>query len=315
MKFVKLILNLIMFVFVLLLTWVAAFAVQWVLCVQTGNADNGYVPVSIKEDSVGYNDAFGYLGTSVQANYATYGNDEYQYYTFKYEVEEGQPEKTITADVRGPKYRCRNWFSWNWWKNSLGLWLDYGVDAVASVSAPIILPTSNIQQLQKYYGKQLYEFRDEINTNSKQTYGDTGLTYYEVAIAKLSEALLTDSEYTYAKWVDDYTLMYNYMFKIAKYNATMEVTNENDELEVVPVYESYYNKFIGSDGQPKTSIYLLYYTIILSLIISLWIVHQYPVVTTQNEFGEVEVSGGLFRRKRNKEKKRHFFHRKHKKDN
>jgi len=303
MRLVKLILNTIMFAVVLLLIWVAAYGVQWALCVQTGNADNGYVPISLKEDSVGYNDAFGFLGTSVSGNYASYSNDDYESYTFVYQLNEEEPNKTITADVRGPKYRVRNWLSWGWWKNSVGLWLDYAVDAVASVGSPIVLPTMNVQQLQHYYGKQLYEFKDEINNKSKQTYGETGLTYYEVAIAKLSEALLTDSEYTYSKWVDEYTVMYNYMFKIAKYNATKIVVDENGVEQEEYIYAPYVKKFINSEGQPKTSIYLLYYTIILSLIVALWIVHQYPITTEQNEFGEVEVRGGLFRRHKKKERK------------
>lgn len=307
MKLLNFIIRIGEFVILLFLLLIAAFGVQWVLCVQTGDSSNGYTVWSVNETSVGYNDAFGYLGTSVKANYSTYGNSEYQTYTFVYDGENG---KQVTADVRGPKYRCRNWIGWSWWKTYPGLWLDYAVDAVASVGAPIFLPTSNIYQLQHYYGKQLYEFEDEINEKSKKTYGDTGLTYYQVAIAKLTDAIDVNSDYTYDQWVDDYQVMYNYLFKIAKYNAvTTGVDEEGNEIQV-KIYENYYNKFITEDGQLKTSIYLMYYTIILGIIVAIWGTKQFPRWAQVNDNGELELKGG--NRPNNPRKKRHFFRHHHK---
>ena len=292
MKFVKFILNTLMFCLLTICSFLVCCGVSWSLSLQTKSNDTGFVFWSSQETSVGLNDAIGFWGDSVQANYATYKKQDFSKKIFVVDPEgitikvngEEVVIKEITANVAGPKFRCRNWIPWNWYKNSIGLWLDYAVDAVTAVCSPILLPTLNVKDLERFYGKELIDFRQEIDEKiPNQSH------YYEDAVEALYNA---QSGEAYAQWVDKYPVMYDYMFKIAKYNSV-------DDQEV-PIYAKYYTKFVGEDRIMNSSVVLLYYTILIDLIVSLWIVIQYPIAIKQLDDGTSEASGGLIKRRKKK---------------
>lgn len=313
MKFVKFLLNTLQFFVLLICSFFICTLVSGTLSLQTKQNTTGFVFWSSQETSVGLNDAIGFWGDSVQANYTTYSKDENMDFSKKEFVvagEEGLLVKdfdtgemvtihTIRADVSGPKYRCRNWLSWNWYKDSIGIGLDYAVDAVTAVASPILLPTMNVKNVERFYQKDLYEFREEIGNASKAH----GSHYYEDAIESLYNC---KTEEDYDQWVDNYKVMYDYMFKIGKYNALDSEGNY--------IYGHYYNKFIGEDRVMNSSVVLLYYTILIDIIISIWVVYQYPIAIKQLDTGEMEASGGMIKKK----KKNGFWKRikrKHKNDN
>lgn len=269
MKFVRFILKSLMFCIMLVCTFVVCAIVSMTLSLQTKEETTGFKIWSIAEDSVGLNDAVGFWGTTIEANYATYKESTYSDKEFvvstegitikDFDTNEDVVIYSIRADVAGPKFRCRNWISWSWYKASVGKVLDYGVDAVASLASPVLLPTMNVKNVERYYGKTLLDFKDEIAENKKAH----GAHYYEDAIEALYNCS-TDADY--GKWIDEYTVMYDYMFKIAKYNAVDKDGNL--------IYEKYFNKFVGEDRVMNSSVVLLFYTILIDIIISIWLVKQ-----------------------------------------
>ena len=299
MKFVRFLLKSLMFFIILICTFIACCVVSWTLTIQTKESTTGFVIWSVKDDSVGMNDAIGYWGTTIKANYSTYKKELYEKKEFLISEEgitiqdfdTGEEIKiyTIRADVAGPKFRCRNWLPWTWYKNSVGKGLDYAIDAVAALTSPILLPTMNIKNLEKFYGKQLIDFKDEIAKSKKAA----GIHYYEDAIQALYNCADDDD---YGKWVDNYPLMYDYMFKIAKYNAL--------DSDGEPIYGKYFNKFVGEDRMMNSSVVLLYYTILIDLIISIWMVTQLSDDYLTQKFGYSSGNGqpnqakkpGLFKR-------------------
>ena len=48
----------------------------------------------------------------------------------------------------------------------------------------------------------------------------------------------------------------------------------------------------------NSSVVLLYYTILIDIIISIWVVCQYPITIKQLDTGEMEASGGMIKRKK-----------------
>ena len=297
MKFVRFLLNTLQFIILLIGSFFICTLVSTTLSLQTKQNTTGFVFWSMKDTSVGINDAIGFWGDTIQANYTTYSKDkDYDFSQREFVVagEEGLQVKdfdtgemvtiyTISADVAGPKYRCRNWIPWNWYKESVGMWLDYGIDAIAAVSSPILLPTMNVKNVEHFYQKDLYEFREEIGNASKAH----GSHYYEDALEALYNCKTEDDYY---QWVDNYKVMYDYMFKIGKYNAKDDKGNY--------IYEYYYNKFIGEDKVMNSSVVLLYYTILIDIIITIWVVIQYPITIKQLDTGEMEASGGMIKRKK-----------------
>lgn len=308
MKFVKFLLNTLQFVILLCVAFLACSVISASLSLQTKNNSTGFVFWSNHETKVGLNDAIGFWGDSIEANYTTYSKDENADFSrkrFTVAGEEGLTIKdfttgemvtihTITADVAGPKYRTRNWLNWIWYKESVGLWLDYGIDAIAAAASPVLLPTMNVKNLEKFYQKDLCDFREEILTDHKSL----GTHYYEDAIEALYNLETIDDYY---RWADDYKVMYDYMFKIAKYNAKDKDGNY--------IYEKYYNKFVGEDKVMNSSVVLLYYTIIVDIVVAAWIVYQYPITIKQMDTGDLEASGGMIK----KRKRRHLFQRKRRK--
>ena len=80
MKFVRFLLKSLMFFIILICTFIACCVVSWTLTIQTKESTTGFVIWSVKDDSVGMNDAIGYWGTTIKANYSTYKKELSKYW-------------------------------------------------------------------------------------------------------------------------------------------------------------------------------------------------------------------------------------------
>lgn len=286
MKFVRFLLNSLMFCGVLFITFLGSYFTSWALTAQTGETHAQIAIVNNSENNkVSYQDAITFWGTEIGENFK---ND--------------------------PKYRSRNWFGWEWWKDYPGYGLDYATDIIVGVVSPVVVPLWNVNQVKEYYIEDFYydsnyetvplestipyikEYHAaEIDKRKGTGYTELALNAFEVTL------MSSDAEVfmSYDQWVDEYPTVYEYMFRTAKYN----VVNEDGR----KAYENIYNKFISTINGERiinTGVYILYLNIYIDIAFSLWVVIQYPIRLKQNEFNEVEVDSGFLNRRKRKKQKR-----------
>lgn len=284
MKFVKFVLNTILFAAIIFFMSLMSYGVSWILTAQSGE-DTASINLVNTEDSkaASYQDAFTWYVVEIKSNF----EDE-------------------------AKYRVRNWVSWEWYKTSVGYGIDVAVDKVVAVCSPIVLPLWNISQLQKYYivdytyisseDVQPYsstikyvegKFAEEIDAKHVTGYTETALKSYETQVKT--------GEITFGAWVDNYPDVYETMFRIAKYNrGNAEGKN----------FEKMFNKLITTDYDGSRhinpSVYVLYINIVIDIIVSVWFLNNNHIVLERDRAtGEIIAGGGLkFFRKRNRRKRR-----------
>lgn len=334
MKLVKWFLNLLYFAILLCGMFIVSLGCNFLVSVQTGESDSSFVVYSMSETSYGINDAITFIGDNIKTNYKLYSNsDDINYSSAMFVIEYGENEKPIEIsgtdgtyeidalylDIKGPKARVSNWFSWEWWSTYPGSWLDYGVDFVASVTSPVVLPSYNAANLAKFYNPDMQPgdplvLTDELTTDLAKKYGKDYVTraVQDLYAVQTDSVLPGSAITTYHKWIKAYSHFYDYMFKIAKYNAL----SKDENGDYYKVYEKYYNKIVvnkdGTDDRRLNSnVNALYYTLLLDALGAGFVIWQYPITTETEDDGKVKVKGGLFRRRHGRKKAGGFFRRKH----
>lgn len=323
MKFIKWFLNLIYYCILICGMFVASLGCNFLISVQSGESDSTFVVWSMNETSYGINDAFEFIGNNVQTNYKLYSNDEtidYSSAMFVVEYEEGEKpieiqkaDEVIQIDslylnIQGPKARARNWFSWEWWAEYPGYWIDYVIDFVASIGSPIFLPVYNAANLAKFYNPEMEPgdplvLTTEITDELARKYGPDYVTRaIQDLYAVQTESFLPGSSITtYHKWTKAYSHFYSYMFNIAKYNAL----TRDSEGNYIKAYEKAYNKIVVNkdgvdDRRVNPNVISLYYTLVLSALGAAFVVWQFPITTEADDEGRVQVKNGLFRKRRHR---------------
>ena len=233
------------------------------------------------------------------------------------------------------KYRIRNWFGWDWWKNGMG-WADTALDVTIAAVKPIVVPVAQMNAVREYYrlpGDPMYsesqkadilgkfESKEDLVNDALYelyfVYGK-GFSKDSIALTKIDGVTpLTEAykeEYDshadlraafygnerradYNHWVDEKgnKVLWNHQWKLKKYNCGE--------------YDKYFKKFIHNadtiDARTiKTPAVMLYYQQYVALIVALIFVIKYPI----NLF-RMDVESGpntkrrLFGRQPRKEKK------------
>lgn len=280
MGVVKFIVYLLLTIVTLCVVCVAQVGVYSALTAQTKDEDARiYLVTDVNEDNVSYVDSFRFWGTDLKTN-------------FNFE----------------PKYRVRNWLPWEWWKESM-YYIDYPVDVVVGAAKPFILPMTQVNEMKNYYDPESnvdsmdYEYwASELVNNERfqeiEEKIDTkkGTGYTELAVNDLL-VRVQNGDVSFHKWVDEYDIVYTEVFKLIKYNQL----DENGQ----KVYANMYNKFIDENGDIKTSVYVMYFQVYISIILTIYILTQIPLSFDVGEEGEAKVKGSFFVRRKRKKKDKH----------
>ena len=255
MKLVRIICNILLFIVVACGISMTQIAVYNVTAAQSSDVTAVHI-IPQGDESVAYFDKFGFWGTDIK-----------------------------TGFQQEPKHRVRNLFGG--WQGMW--WADVALDFTIAATKPILVPIAQVNGLKNYYGKTINS--EEYETYLLHVYGDeekANNAIYELYVIfgegyEEAETIdgepISDWEYTgkwevgdkYNKWVRKNKKLYNTNWKLKKYN------NES--------YDRYFSKFIieseTGERHIKVAAVVLYYTQIVSLIISLVFVIKYPIFIGQ----------------------------------
>lgn len=263
MKFLRFIVNLLFFVIIFIGISVLQVGVYDVVAAQSPDVYAIHI-ASGNEESVDYLDGFGFWGTDIKTSYE-----------------------------QEPKYRVRNWFSWNWWKKGMK-WADSATDITIATVKPIFVPIAQVNALKNYYGKSITDenikaamdkkySEDELNNALyelyviyNEGYGECKIivngveiniseySYDSEKLIELDAAIEKNGkEQEYARWVKNNKVLFNQTWKLKKYNCG--------------AYDKYAKKFLTPDGHIKTAVITLYYQQFVSLILALVFIVKYPI--------------------------------------
>lgn len=277
MGIVKVIVYMLLSIVTLFVVCLAQVGVYSALTSQTkDNEARIYFVSDASDENVSYIDAFRFWGTDLKTN-------------FEHE----------------PKYRVRNWLPWDWWKNSMVV-LDYPVDVVVGAVKPIILPMTQVNEMNKYFDPEsdmnstsYYEWGLELVENERyQTIEDAiddkkGAGYTELAVNEML-VRVANGDITFSAWVDEYDIVYTEIFRLIKYNQVDSAGKK--------IYADMYYKFINEDGDIKTAVYVMYFQIYISVILTIYILTQIPLAFDIGDEGEARVKGSIFTRRKRKRK-------------
>lgn len=192
-----------------------------------------------------------------------------------------------------PKYRIRNWVGAEWWKNGMS-WADTGLDIIAGITKPILVPIAQVNAVRVFRGKNINDFneyfvniiyKDETAYNNalyeqfvifKDFVGEnvpgevkttTGLPIEEYEYTG-DYSIENPTKYDYSKWLVKNKQLYNNTWKLNKYNSE--------------VYGQYFEKFliedeISGERHIKPAAIVLYYQQTVSIILAALFVMKYPI--------------------------------------
>ena len=291
MKLAKFLLNCLLFV----ITFVIMIAAQWgvssLLCLEAGS-DVEKINFKRTEEEVSYFDVPTFLVEDLKTGYAT---EEF--------------------------HSIRNWFKWEWWKNGMR-WADIALTKVVVTFKAVFLPVADIDDLREnhiegyqeewseyynwHYILESDEYIKSIGLDPEKIHNEgyneldedysTYLNYYLSPIWACSTSnpeMLTQSDF-----VDEYADQYRFIRLATHFNTE--------------AMQTYYNKFIDSDGDIKFSTISVYMQILVAFIFSCWFLHNNKFKLRRNEeTDENEVEGGYkgfnlpgFKKKKKKDKKK-----------
>ena len=295
MKIIRLFLNILLFGFVFCITTAASIGVYSAISYQSSD-DYAIIEFPTNDENVSYVDSVLYWYDDISTN-------------------------IVQTDEVDTKMRVADWFDWQWWKNSMKYVDMYFVDPVVDLFKPIILPISCIEEIRMYYGKDISDFEDYINRDTKSVtdfaamsamYFGVSVGFDESGVNKINSADLEENRNAFSLEVlmrdndengitdlfdvsGHYDYYYQLLYKLDKYNQV----DENG----TPVYEKYFNKFIFEDAAGrhiKSSVYSLYVIELVALFFAIFFVFQNPIALHRNEAGFTEFKAPIrgFGRKR-----------------
>ena len=279
MRFLRVICNILLFIFIFLTASVIQITVYDIYAIQSEDVDGIHV-ISPSTDDVSVLDSVGFWTADIGASFSTEA-----------------------------KYRVRNWADSNWWKSCTGF-IDKGIDIFSGVVKPIILPISEVNAVKNYYGLSINDFTKHLAKYNYETdedlnnalyelyilfdrgYGDDVMTVGENPIeiseyeytGKYLDSDIEFNEKEYGHWVAENKKLYNHNWKLIKYNN--------------PIYTQYFEKFVDYDEKTgarhiESAAIVLYYQFLVSIVISIIFVIKYPITLLQyNVAGKKKKSKG-----------------------
>lgn len=304
MKLAKFVTNLIQFIFVFIGITIITFTTYTVVAFQADDSSARFSFVN-KDDRVWMFDNYSYWGTDIS-------------------------NSVTSTTLPQPKLRVALWFDWSWWRTSMSNIDKYVVNPVTAAVKPVITPISCADEIKTYYGKDLSDFTEYVNsTNSTVTQFETlMLDYYGIVVE--TESVKDSAGNTVAKKIshdelkrivdnynvslyrlvdqdldengskdiydvaDDYNYYYQLMYKLTRYNATKDkyISEENPEGYV---YYKWYKKFVietANGGRTlSTAVYALYTLNFVNILLAIMYCWLNPIGIAPSKDGSELVPG------------------------